>query len=222
MSETTSKCTTPREEPPKPTPTYQLSTPRLVSEWKSQQSANASLRPASAPCQRVRFWMGETTVYRPRPASATSREVSITKARPSPGALDWLYSQPDMDDKRSRSWLHARPPTEQKLRYLLRKPLSQIVTGTEYKTRLEQRTKFTATMTKIVDRANTQMPNAPAISAGRLRIEKVQNLPLHLPVRRDPREKPASAEEQSSETTQPAASQLPGALAAEVEVRAQA
>jgi len=100
-----------------------------------------------------------------------------------PGALGWLFEQPEADDRRMNSWINACPPPERRLRNTLRTPLtdlscSQGACGSaeldEERSKRELQTERIAMLTREIGRYKPQ--EAPVLQAGRLRLDRIKAL----------------------------------------------
>lgn len=134
---------------------------------------------------------------RPRGSSAPSRSNGHhgRKAGKYPGALSWLYEQPDVDDDRRRTFLRARPKAELKLRLALKIPIAEEM-PTEEKHGWERRIYQLERLQTLIDKAEKALPSEAAVlEAGRRRLERIRGLPLK-PIARQ-----AAAEADLSEST---------------------
>eukprot|EP00747_Dinoflagellata_sp_TGD_P164736 gnl/TRDRNA2_/TRDRNA2_185076_c0_seq1.p1 gnl/TRDRNA2_/TRDRNA2_185076_c0~~gnl/TRDRNA2_/TRDRNA2_185076_c0_seq1.p1 ORF type:complete len:185 (+),score=46.24 gnl/TRDRNA2_/TRDRNA2_185076_c0_seq1:88-642(+) len=99
-----------------------------------------------------------------------------------PGALAWLYVQPEADVQRAEAWMSSRPAKERNLRRVLRTPLSQLVpldnggnaSVGDSQSSVNEISQRQAELELLLEEAQHIIrPDAPVIKAGRLRLSRI-------------------------------------------------
>lgn len=115
-----------------------------------------------------------TPMERPRTAPAERGRGMLSH----PGALSWMYNQPEVEAKRGKDWLRSLGTSEMKLRVALKRPLER-EKPSEKKTGMSYRTRQVDRMNKIIIEASKSLPpDAALLAAGRKRLDRIRSLPV--------------------------------------------
>jgi len=114
-----------------------------------------------------------------RPSSAPVKGRHGRGMLSHPGALSWMYAQPEVDVKRTKVWLKSSVSVaERKLRLVVKRPLEKEKPD-EFNQGLDCRLRRLDRINRVIAKASKILPtDALVLEAGKKRLDRIRSLPL--------------------------------------------